>query len=121
MVLIPIREFRQLNGITQVKSEISLTFSEAKSISSSPYAILTLQSDEFSTTIAQKYFNRCHRQKAHRGKLVTSVELVWEIALRFRPHKLSYVQNIHSFTLECLQKQMNVHISCKIYTRIEGS
>lgn len=42
-----IREFKQLNEIIKAKIGHSLTFSEAKSISSNPYAILTLQNDEF--------------------------------------------------------------------------
>ena len=42
-----IREFKQLNEIIKAKIGHLLTFSEAKSISSSPYAILTLQNDEF--------------------------------------------------------------------------
>ena len=42
-----LRQFKQLNEVIKGKSEHLLTFSEAKSISSRPYAILTLQSDEF--------------------------------------------------------------------------
>ena len=71
-----IREFKQLHEIIKAKSEHSLTFSEAKSISSSPYAILTLQSDEFTI---RPQAHQCistttpsHSEATH-GKLVTSV------------------------------------------------
>lgn len=77
----------------------------------------------FTTASAQLYCNHwvCRFSEAAHGKLVTSVKRDWRIALRLSPHELSYVHNIHSFTLECLQKQMNARISCKIYRIVEDS